>query len=286
MSIEATPFTIVLGSTKGGTGKSTLAMHLCVALMKAGYRVASIDLDGRQGSMSRYIANRLAAAERFGRSLEAPRHVRLDAEAAATANAAVAEAALRAALAEVGGVDVLVLDTPGADTAASRAGHARADVLITPVNDSLMDLDILADIDPVRRQVTAPSHYTKMVWEVTNTRVAQGLPAVDWMVLRNRLSHSSAHNARDIDRLLPLLAGRIGFRIAPGVRERVVYRELFLDGLTVLDLNPTELAVNQSRKHARQEVLALVAAIGLALPPGMTAEPPQEASVSYAAPAA
>jgi chromosome partitioning protein len=261
-------------------------MHLCVALLKAGYRVGSIDLDAGQASLSRYIDNRDAAAKRLERPLELPRHRRLDPETSATLSGEAARRTLQDCYEQIGAVDVVVLDTPGADTEASRAGHALADVLITPVNDSLMDLDILADLDPVRRQVTAPSHYTKRVWEIVNTRAAQDSPAIDWLVLRNRLSHTLAHNAREIDRLLPLLAKRIGFRVASGLRERVVYRELFLDGLTVLDLNPSELALSQSRKHALQEVLRLIADIGLALPPGMALEPEPKATVSYAAPAA
>lgn len=267
----ATPFTIVLGNSKGGTGKSTLAMHVSVALLQAGYRVGTLDLDGRQASFSHYIANRRATAEQQRPQLRIPSHLQLDPDVAAAPDPVAARSALEAALHRIGEVDVLVMDTPGADTALSQAGHILADVLVSPVNDSLMDLDILADIDPVRRKVTAPSHYTKRIWEVTNTRVAAGLPAVDWLLVRNRLSHSDAHNAREIDRLLPKLADRIGFRISPGLRERVIYRELFLEGLTVLDLTPTELSMSHSRRLARDEVLGLIGDIGLALPPGVTA---------------
>ena len=258
----AMPFTIVLGNSKGGTGKSTLA----VALLQAGYRVGSMDLDVRQGSFSRYLANRRAFGERQSSSLALPRHVTLDMEAAAAQDAASAHRAMRDGLEQVAGLDILVLDTPGADTELSRAGHALADVLVTPVNDSLMDLDVLAEIDPARRRVTAPSHYTKRIWEITNTRATAGQAPVDWILVRNRLSHSMALNAREIDRLLPKLAERIGFRVAQGLRERVIYRELFLDGLTVLDLSPTQLAASHSRGLARQEVFDLVADIGLSLP--------------------
>lgn len=265
----ATPFTIVLGNTKGGTGKSTLAIHLTVALLQAGYRVGAIDLDGRQASFSRYLAHRAATGHYAGRPLALPRYLRLDPELAGTQSAVSARSTLRDSCAELGAVDVMLLDTPGADSEITRAGHALADVLITPVNDSLMDLDILADIDPVARRVTAPSDYTRRIWELTNTRASQGQPAIDWVLVRNRLSHSLARNALEIDRLLPKLAARVGFRVASGMRERVVYRELFLEGLTVLDLGAAELSA--SRRFARQEVFDLVAGLGLALPPGATA---------------
>ena len=64
---------IVLGNEKGGSGKSTTALHIAVALLKAGQRVATIDLDSRQQSFTRYIANRQAWARRTGRSSSACR---------------------------------------------------------------------------------------------------------------------------------------------------------------------------------------------------------------------
>lgn len=283
---SATPFTIVLGNSKGGTGKSTLAVHLAVALLQAGYRVGAIDLDARQASFSRYLAHRASTAHHAGRPLLLPQSLCLDPDLVGTQSAVSARAALRDSYLRIGAVDIMILDTPGADNEIARAGHALADVLITPVNDSLMDLDILAEIDPAARRVTAPSAYTKRVWELTNLRTSSGQPPIDWLLVRNRLSHSLAHNAQEIDRLLPRLGNRIGFRIASGMRERVIYRELFLDGLTVLDLSPAELSV--SRRLARQETIDLVASIGLALPPGTQASASitETTALSSASPAA
>src|ERR1041384_5447446 len=65
---------VVLGNEKGGSGKSTTALHIAVALMKAGQRVATIDLDCRQQSFTRYIGNRSAWARRTGLDLEIPVH--------------------------------------------------------------------------------------------------------------------------------------------------------------------------------------------------------------------
>src|ERR1700680_579834 len=65
---------IVLGNEKGGSGKSTTAMHIAVALLKAGQRVATIDLDSRQKSFTHYVENRRAWAQRGQIALELPTH--------------------------------------------------------------------------------------------------------------------------------------------------------------------------------------------------------------------
>jgi chromosome partitioning protein len=60
----------------------------------------------------------------------------------------------------------------------------------------------------------------------------------------------------------------VGFRIGPGLRDRVIYRELFPFGLTVADLGPGVRPVPVSLGHiaARQELRALLQALGLASP--------------------
>jgi len=68
---------IVLGNEKGGSGKSTTAMHITVALLKAGQRVATIDLDGRQKTFTHYIENRRENARRTGLDLQIPNHFAL-----------------------------------------------------------------------------------------------------------------------------------------------------------------------------------------------------------------
>jgi chromosome partitioning protein len=161
------------------------------------------------------------------------------------------------------------MDTPGSDSFLSRAGHACAEILITPMNDSFLDLDLLARIDPEGRQILGPSLYSQMVWEQRQQRASAGLPPLDWIVMRNRLSHIDARNKREIGRLLELLSERIRFRLAPGFGERVIFRELFPKGLTLLDLREGTGAdgaaapLSMSHVAARQEVRALLRAIGL-----------------------
>jgi chromosome partitioning protein len=259
---------IVLGNEKGGSGKSTTAMHLIVALLRRGFRVGSIDLDARQGTLSRLLENRVAYAAASGRVLPLPTHRRVArAEAATRAEAEAAErSAFAAALGELAGHDFVVIDTPGSDSFLSRLGHASADTLITPLNDSYLDLDLLARIDFEGRRVLGPSLYSQMVWEQRQQRALAGLAPLDWIVLRNRLSHIDARNKRDIGHLLERLGERIGFRLAPGFGERVIFRELFPRGLTLLDLpegDGADIPLTLSHVAARQELRALLQAIAL-----------------------
>ena len=259
---------LVLGNEKGGSGKSTTAMHVIVALLRRGFRVGSIDLDARQGTLSRMLENRAAYAAASGRDLALPDHRRVArVDAATRAESQDAErSALDTALRDLLGLDFVVIDTPGSDSFLSRLGHASADVLITPLNDSYLDLDLLARIDVQGRQVLGPSLYSQMVWEQRQQRALAGLAPMEWIVMRNRLSHIDARNKRDIGRLLELLGNRIGFRLAPGFGERVIFRELFPKGLTLLDLtdDKTEsFSLTMSHIAARQELRALLQAIAL-----------------------
>jgi chromosome partitioning protein len=262
------PYVIVIGNEKGGTGKSTTAMHLIVALAKLGFKLGSIDLDARQSSLSRYIANRREYAEESGEALEMPSHRGvLQSEHEMRSEAQAEERnRLRRAFADLASCDFVVVDTPGSDAYLSRLAHQHADTLITPINDSFLDIDVLAQIDRRRREVMAPSRYSQMVWEQNNRRVLSGQPPIDWVVMRNRLSHVEARNKREIAALLIQLSRRIGFRLAPGFGERVVYRELFLKGLTILDLPEAEgsgLTPNTSHAAGRAEIRALLQTIGL-----------------------
>ena len=264
------PYVIVVGNEKGGTGKSTTAVHLAIALMRQGFGVATLDLDPRQRTLTRYIENRQSFANATGRMLLIPKHATTDPlEGGDAAAQVVARARLASAIRNASGCDFLIIDTPGSASALARAGHEAADTLITPINDSFIDIDVLAQIDRDRRTVTAPSVYCQMVWECHNRRVVESRPAMDWIVMRNRLAHIDSRNMRDITALMDALARRIGFRLAPGFGERVVFRELFPLGLTVLDLPDridlpgTDTAISSSHRAARDELGALLSTIGV-----------------------
>lgn len=264
---ESVPYVIVVGSEKGGTGKSTTAIHLAVALMKLGFRVGTVDLDARQGTFTAFCRNRAAQAVANELPLEQSKHRSIPRSTAIDAAAAEADEAgrLQDAFDDLADCHFVVVDTPGSDSYLCRLGHNRADTLVTPLNDSLLDIEVLARINRERREVEAPSVYSQLVWEQNNQRVVAGRPPIDWVVLRNRLAHLEARNMREIQALLSLLAKRIGFRLAPGISERVVFRELFMKGMTALDLPDSGESQGQVSSHAaaRREIQNLLQAIGV-----------------------
>ncbi len=262
---------IVVGNEKGGCGKSTTAMHLIVGLLQDGHKVASIDLDLRQSSLSRYIANRRAYASAIGKHVELPEHYTGTAvcgdDATNESNASGEQRAIERLSFLIDGArvnhDVVVIDTPGSDSPLSRIAHAKANTLVTPVNDSFVDLDVLGHIDAQRKEVLGPSQYADMVLEQISQRHADHEAPTDWIVVRNRIGALDTHNARDIEWALSELSAKIGFRTVPGFSERVIFRELFLIGLTILDLKDAAggKPLNASHLAAREEVLALVNAV-------------------------
>ncbi|MBX3476104.1 MAG: AAA family ATPase [Brevundimonas sp.] len=262
------PLVIVVGNEKGGAGKSTLAIHIATGLLHAGKRVAIIDLDLRQRSMARFFANRAAWAAANQQTLPMPTEPDMgDGKALARAEEAEQMARFEAAFAQAQGADVILIDTPGGDTALSRAAHARADQIITPMNDSFVDFDLLGQVDPVTLELQKPSIYSESVWEARKHRaVTQGRQAtIDWVVLTNRLAVAEARNRRRLQERMDKLAKRVGFRVGPGLRDRVIYRELFPFGLTVADLSNDVRPVAVSLAHvaARQELRNLMQALGL-----------------------
>ena len=259
---------IVVGNEKGGAGKSTLAIHIVVGLLHAGHKVAVIDLDLRQRSLSHFFSNRAAWTAANDQSLPMPSEPDLgDGKVLAKADEAQQLAVFEAAFAEAQSADVIVIDTPGGDTALSRTAHALADQIVTPMNDSFVDFDLLGQVDPVTLELLKPSIYSESVWEARKHRaISQGRQAtIDWLVVTNRLAVAEARNRRRLDERLAKLAKRVGFRVGPGLRDRVIYRELFPFGLTVADLSAEVRPVAVSLAHvaARQEMRSLMQAMGL-----------------------
>jgi chromosome partitioning protein len=244
---------IVIGNEKGGAGKSTVAVHLAVALLHEGARVAVVDLDTRQQSMGHFFTNRAAWSGAHGVTLPEPCPV-----------APVADTEALSAALEVD-ADFVIVDTPGADTELSRAVHGLADLIVTPMNDSFLDFDVLGVVDPVSLDVIRPSLYAETVWEARKARAVERRASIDWVVLRNRLASAEARNRRRVDARVATLARRVGFRALVGLRDRVIYRELFPFGLTVTDLSRTVRPVEVSLQHvsARQELRVLMHDLGL-----------------------
>ncbi len=268
MANQKPAYVIVLGNEKGGSGKSTLAMHIIVALLASGQSVASLDLDTRQLSLTRFIENRAAWSRAQNLDLKIPDHIPLTRSDAQGINARedyeftiFAEAVAQLEY----DYDFLVIDTPGHDSYLCRLGHAMADTLLTPINDSFIDLDVIAKFAPEATSIIEQSQYTKMVAEARKQRMAADGGTIDWIVARNRLSSLDARNKRAMETALAQARTCYGFRTAKGLGERVIYRELFTRGLTLFDVFETQGRVAPSISHiaARQEVRALVDALGL-----------------------
>jgi chromosome partitioning protein len=262
---------VVLGNEKGGSGKSTTALHIAVALLKAGQRVATIDLDSRQRSFTHYIENRRAWAERARVKLELPTHhcvARGETGSLEANEAQELDNFLKVVNAIEKSHDVVVIDTPGNDTYLMRLAHSMADTLVTPLNDSFVDFDVLATLDPTNFAVTGESHYAEMVREARRQRRLVDGRLTDWIVVRNRLSTLGSRNKKLVGEGLTELSKRMGFRCVDGFAERVVYREFFPRGLTAFDaLDEATLGTRPNMSHltAREEVIALLNALHLPL---------------------
>lgn len=259
---------IVIGNEKGGSGKTTTTMHLITALLRLGFRVASVDIDSRQRSLTRYMENRLQTMEEEKTRLPMPLHKLVQkspyniVQEAEDDERERFEELMNELLATQ---DFIVIDGPGNDTYLSRLSHSYADTVITPINDSFIDLDVLGKVDGNTLKVQKPSIYSEMIWEQKLKRAKRDGGSIDWIVMRNRLSNIDARNKRFMGTAVQELSRRIGFRLAPGFSERVIFRELFLQGLTVLDVIDTSSNVRVSLSHvaARQEVRELLKALKL-----------------------
>jgi chromosome partitioning protein len=262
---------IVLGNEKGGSGKSTIALHIAIALMNAGQRVATIDLDCRQKCFTHYIENRRTWALRTGLELELPHHrcINLGESMQIAENESSELAQFLAAVSEFErSHDFIVIDTPGTDSYLMRLAHTLADTLVTPLNDSFMDFDVLGTVDAETYVVTGESHYAEMVRETRRKRRQLDGVSIDWIVVRNRLSMQGSRNKLLIADVLNDLSFRLGFRSIDGLAERVVYREFFPRGLTALDdLDQATLGTRPNLGHvtARQEVTKLLNQLKLPL---------------------
>jgi chromosome partitioning protein len=249
------PHFIVFANEKGGTGKSTTAVHTAIALAASGHRVGVLDLDSRQRTTTRYLENRDATMRRTGDTLPVATYEVLEEQT---------EDALAAAIDRLSAAsDVLVIDTPGRDDPVARAAILRADTLVTPMNDSFVDLDLIGQVHPDTFKVTKPSFYAELIWNSRTARAKTTGKSVDWVVLRNRLQHIQSHNLARVGAAMDELARRVGFRVIPGLGERVIYRELFPKGLTLLDLKHLG-EVGMGHIAARQELREMIA--GLSIP--------------------
>ena len=236
--------------------------------------MGGLDLDLRQRSFGRYVENRLAYLARTGLKLPSPDYrplAEIDPILLGPDENAFDRRLSEAVVALEGVSDFIIIDCPGSHTRLSQVAHSLADTLITPLNDSFVDFDLLAHVDAETGKVKGPSIYSEMVWNARQLRAKAGLKPIDWIVVRNRLGAQQMINKKKVGTALEDLSRRIGFRVAPGFSERVIFRELFPRGLTVMDLKDTGVdTLNLSNIAARQEVRDLLRELRL---PGVDGGP-------------
>ena len=245
---------IVISNEKGGTGKSTIAMHLAVKLLQEGFSVATIDLDGRQGSLSKYIENRQDFCEQRQIDLPVPEHFRFEPESNYYLVPQARETIGRKIYELMSQVDAIIIDTPGAKNYMFEEAHKYADTVITPITDSLVDLNVLADIDYAGGKIRRPGHYADFIWETKKYLAAQEQPFLNWIVCGNKTASTRSRNKNTVFDYLEKLSKMYGFRFCEGLRDRVIYRELFLEGLTVLDMQHPTLKMRMSLSHLAAKI--------------------------------
>lgn len=257
---------IIVGNEKGGSGKTTTTMHLIVSLLKLGFSVGSMDLDSRQQSLTRYIENRAKSKSKFQEDFPCPEHITLTRSENVDLNAASAEeeAKFRESIEKLMHNDFIVIDTPGSDSILSRIAHRFGDLIITPINDSFIDLDLIGQISADNLDSIKPGIYSAMLWEQKMKRASMNKKEQDWVVVRNRLSAVDAINKRNMENALARLSKRFGFRVAPGFGDRVIFKELFLHGLTLHDAKDLkEIKLSASVIAGRQELREFVMALNI-----------------------
>jgi chromosome partitioning protein len=260
IGLMAGPHHIVFANEKGGTGKSTTAVHVAIALASRGARVACIDLDSRQRTLHRYLENRSDTMKRRNVKLPMPQFEVFEHESLATLEKQIDKLGREN--------DFLIFDTPGRDDKYARYVATRAHTLVTPINDSFVDFDLIGQVDAENFKVRKLSFYAELIWEARKERAKADGVTIDWVVVRNRLHNMEARNQQRMTDAIAELSKRVGFRSVPGLNERVIYRELFPSGLTLIDKGHLgQLAT--AHIVARQELRELVT--GLALPEVQTA---------------
>jgi chromosome partitioning protein len=262
------PYIFVVGNEKGGAGKTTCSMHLITGLLERGFRVASLDTDCRQHSLTRYIQNRENYnTKNQDKPVAMPRHFLLKNSTAQSIPEQEKEEKhlFEQMLQEAkNNTDVIVIDTPGSHSFLSCLAHSYADTVVTPINDSFVDMDVMAKIDSDGK-IISPSIYSQMIWTQKMERAKRDGKSIEWVVMRNRLSNLDATNKRNVSKVLDALAKRISFNVVPGFSERVIFKELFLQGLTLLDLTKANFdkPFNMSHVAARMEIREFMQSLGI-----------------------
>lgn len=253
---------ILFGNEKGGSGKTTYAIHTIVSLLSTGFSVASIDLDERQQSLSRYIENRQKMKAQYGINLLLPEHFQISSKV--SADTTDYQDIILQLMQSLQNYDYIVIDAPGSNTGISRFAHIHADTVITPINSSFIDVDLLGKIDANTLEMTSPGVYGTMYMSSREKRKIAEKSDAEWIVVHSRYSIAETINRRSIDFALRCMAKHMNFKVIRGFTERSIFKELFLQGLTLSDAALTkQINITPSVIAARQEIRNFLASLNL-----------------------
>ena len=194
---------IVVGNEKGGAGKSTISIHLTVALLEGGLqgrlhrsRHAPADAD----AVLRKSPFLVAATRDW--PIELPLHCAMRARRNATTSAPTRRWSSRMFADAIGAVEheyeFVVIDTPASDSYLMRLAHSLADTLVSPLNDSYVDIDVFSRVQHDRTQRGAVSQYADLVMQARRKRRLVDNGVIDWVMVRNRIASIASNNARQI----------------------------------------------------------------------------------------
>ena len=252
---------VVFGNEKGGSGKTTTAFHIAIILTKAGKKILAIDIDIRQKSFTRYLDNRNKTIERDKLPLQLPYIMSISDELIKSVDKDSSE--LKNIIDQKRQeYDFIIVDTPGHYNALSKAVHEQADIIITPINDSFLDVDLLGQVNNQHYTDLKAGVYSNMIFECKKKRALIDKKEIEWYVIRNRISSTTTNNMQNIEEAINKLSSKYGFKVISGFGDRVIFKELFLDGLTLSDARTSpKVKINLSTVAARNELREIVKAI-------------------------
>lgn len=246
---------IVFGHEKGGTGKSTLTIHVAIGLKMQNYTVGVIDLDARQGTSIRFLTRRerldlMVPDQYFGilNSTSDSKEIAFKED----------EIALKTAITKMRDLDYIIIDTRGSNNNFTQLAINFCDKLITPINDSVLDIDMLISIGSKDQVFFGP--YTQTVWEQKKQRNLQNnMKPIDWYLIRNRVSPIVTKNTNNCTAMLETICRKIGCKLGPSITERVIYKETLDRGLLLFDLQDQASISNfQTFSKAYEDISRLV----------------------------
>lgn len=253
---------ITVGNEKGGSGKSTITMNLAIGLLRLGYKVGTVDLDSHQATLTSYMKNRWNHIADGGYDVPSPEHIHIEHANGDNVpdNYEKEQWRVETAVRELASYnDFVVIDTPGNNMFMNLIGHSVADTLITPINDSLVDLDVLVKLDKHSFAMKGPSTYARMVEDMKVRRTLRMQEPLNWFVMVNRTNLHRKEDEYTVQDVVKRLQYEMDFIMAPSFSDRMIFRELFLKGLTMLDLKEgPDNVLNMGNINARQEVRNLV----------------------------